>query len=195
MVKRLLAMALALMAALSIAACGGNGAGGTTAPTSTSSAAPGGADLGRGDESESPPTPTVPPIPPDSIWTFKGELAHRQVLEEGYYVDYTAELDFVKLDGAYPSGQYIGDVYISLKLNAEDYIKDMLKNLPDGYQAICIFRIYRAQSFSDIQGGLRVFDAFLGEFNREFKACLRCASFQCEKPRIHSVSPLVAIYV
>jgi hypothetical protein len=136
MVKRFLATALALILALSIAACGGNGAGGTTAPTSTSSAAPGGADLGRGGESESPPTPTVPPIPPDSIWTFKGEVAHRQVLEEGYYVDYTAELDFVKLDGAYPSGQYIGDVYISLKLNAEDYIKDMLKNLPQGMASI-----------------------------------------------------------
>lgn len=133
MVKRLFPMTLALMAALCITACfGGNGSGlaEAAAPTPTPTAVLGGASLDENGEGESPlPTPTVPPIPPDSIWTLKGEWKHRQVLAEGYYVDYTVELDFVKLEGAYPSGQYIGDIYISLKLDADDYIKDMLKNL------------------------------------------------------------------
>lgn len=138
--KKFLAITLALGAALFLAACGGND--GTLKdsplPTPTPTAVPGGANMEMGgDESEQPaPTPTVPPIPPDSIWTLKGEIAHRQVLEEGYYADYTVELDFVKLDGAYPSGQYIGDIYMSLKLDADDYIKDMLKNLPKGMASI-----------------------------------------------------------
>lgn len=140
--KRLLAITLALAVALSAAACGGNttgnAAGGVAPPTSTPTPVLGDASADKsGGESEEPaPTPTVPPIPPDSIWTLKGEFEHRQVLEEGYYADYTVELDFVKLDGAYPSGQYTGDIYMSLKLDAEDYIKDMLKNLPKGMASI-----------------------------------------------------------
>lgn len=137
--KRLLAITLALMSALFIAACGGNGAGGMMggAATPTPTAVLGGANTDNGDKGEAPvPTPTVPPIPPDSIWTLKGEFEYRQVLEEGYYADYTVELDFVKLDGAYPSGQYTGDIYMSLKLDADDYIKDMLKNLPEGMASI-----------------------------------------------------------
>ncbi|HOR13216.1 MAG TPA: hypothetical protein PKX46_04765 [Clostridia bacterium] len=102
------------------------------APTPTPTSVLGGANAGKNGGESTPPVPTVPPIPPDSIWTLKADINHRQVLEEGYFADYTVELDFIKLDGAYPSGQYIGDIYISLKLDAEDFIKDMLKNLPVG---------------------------------------------------------------
>ncbi len=138
--KKLLVLTLVLTTALCVAACGGNGGGAVALPTPTPTAVldPGGANMDTGGDAgeTTAPTPTVPPIPPDSIWTLKGEIEHRQVLAEGYYADYTVELDFVKLDGAYPSGQYIGDVYMSLKLDADEYIKDMLKNLPEGMASI-----------------------------------------------------------
>lgn len=127
--KKLLIFALALIMVMSFAACNDNGVG----PASSSS--PGsGVGGGNGSDEDNPPvpTPTEAPIPPDSIWTLKGEVSFRQVVEEGYYADYTVELDFVKLQGAYPSGQYTGDVYMKLKLDTADFIKEMLKNVPKG---------------------------------------------------------------
>ena len=89
------------------------------------------------DEEEIPPTVTpTPRIPPNGIWTFTGEISRRLVLEEGYYADYAIELDFVKLEGNYPSGRYVGDVYFTFKVDAEDYIKEALKNVPAGIAGI-----------------------------------------------------------
>ncbi|HWS29604.1 MAG TPA: hypothetical protein VN512_05745 [Clostridia bacterium] len=102
-------------------------------PKASPTPTPGGISVDTPQDEDAPvPTPTVNPIPPDSIWTLTGTVNYRQTLEEGYYADYSVELDFVKLDGAYPSGQYTGDVYVSLKLDAADYIKEILSALPEG---------------------------------------------------------------
>ncbi len=131
--KRSFAFTLALFAALLLfSACAVTG---ETAATPTPGLLPGGAS-GNASGEGTAPTPTVAPIPPDSIWTLQAKIDYRQVLEEGYYADYTIELDFVKLGGAYPSGQYTGDAYMSLQLDADDYIKDMLKALPAGMASI-----------------------------------------------------------
>lgn len=125
---------LILAALLAFSACTGGGSMAPKAsPATTPTPTPIGISSGEPQGSDAPAaTPTVPPIPPDSIWTLTGTVNYRQTLEEGYYADYTVELDFYKLDGAYPSGQYTGDVYVTVKLDAEDYIKEMIKALPEG---------------------------------------------------------------
>lgn len=129
--KKILSAALLLLTVLLVlTACA---SGGIAAPTASPTPTPGDFSPGAPTATDAPKvTPTVPPIPPDSIWTLTGTVDYRQTLEEGYYADYTVELDFYKLDGAYPSGQYTGDVYMTVKLDAEDFIKDMIKALPEG---------------------------------------------------------------
>ena len=132
---KVFAIALVLMLILSLAACKANdkeeeednivlgtGGGGTTGGTTG--------------EPEEETGETESRIPPNAIYTITGEIKHRDVLEEGYYADYTVEIDFVKMEGNYPSGRYSGDVYIHLNVDAEDYIKDMLKNVPAGMAGV-----------------------------------------------------------
>jgi hypothetical protein len=133
--KRFVTLALLLLAAtLAFSACTGGGSmAPKVSPTPTSDVFPAGAPQGT----DAPaPTPTVPPIPPDSIWTLTGTVTNRQTLEEGYYADYTVELDFYKLDGAYPSGNYTGDIYVTVKVDADDYIKEILSALPEGMASV-----------------------------------------------------------
>lgn len=133
--KRFVMIALLLFAAIfAFSSCtGGVSTAPKVSPTPTSDILQAGEPQG----SDAPaPTPTVPPIPPDSIWTLKGMVDHRHVIQEGYYMDYTVELDFYKLDGAYPSGNYTGDVYFTVKADADDAIKQALSALPEGMASV-----------------------------------------------------------
>jgi len=136
--KKLIALTLALIVALSLAACGGSALK-DNEDDEDSAPAPvlGGQGAATGGVEEEPPEP--PPetrIPPNAIYKLTGEVKHRLVLEEGYFADFTFEIDFVKYEGAYPSGQYSGDVYMTVKVDAEDFIKDMLKGLPAGVASV-----------------------------------------------------------
>jgi len=132
--KKIFAVALVLILVLSLAACSDKEKeeeedGVTLIGTS------GGGSSSTETESEDEDKPESR-IPPSAIYTITGEIKHRDVLEEGYYADYTIEIDFVKLEGNYPSGRYTGDVYIKLKVDAEDYIKNMLKDVPAGMAGV-----------------------------------------------------------
>lgn len=122
--KKFLVIMLALIMVFSLAAC---------APKDEDEeediilgVAGGGAGQSETEEREGDPETR---IPPPGIWHLTGEVEYRHVLEDGYYEDLLVEIDFGMTEGSYPKGKYTGDVYIEAKIDAEDYIKEMMKGL------------------------------------------------------------------
>lgn len=142
--KRIMTLALALLLAISLAACG-NGA--TTeanqAPAEVSPTPTQGNMSGGSGENDEPKEPQDPPKDDDntgdaqrstpyhdSIWVLEGSGSTMIELAEGYTATYSADLSLVKLDGGSAQGTYQGGLYAAVDLSAGEYIKELLKNMP-----------------------------------------------------------------
>lgn len=68
-----------------------------------------------------------------SIFVITAEGSWRQELAQGYYADYECELYIDKTDAndnRTESGMYTGVCWIKTTLDADEYLKDFLKNVP-----------------------------------------------------------------
>jgi len=68
-----------------------------------------------------------------SIYVIEASGEWRQEVADGYYADYIGELYLHKLDSSdnrSSSGTYTGFFWMKMQLDAADYIKDMLGNVP-----------------------------------------------------------------
>lgn len=154
--RKLFASTLALVLALSLTACGAGtvnidaispgtteqpGAADTTSVQTPAPSAdqPGG--LGGGQtKSDDSPGETVPSgqkSPPDCIWTLTGTVTGSIDISAkkgipGLIQNLTFEFQFDKLSGGYPSGTYDGSIYVGSVVDATEFIKNALKNIPEG---------------------------------------------------------------
>ncbi|MCL2882321.1 MAG: hypothetical protein FWF45_05460 [Coriobacteriia bacterium] len=74
-------------------------------------------------------------VAPNAIWNIKGAVKYRADLGQGIYDNVLLDVDFSKLDGGYPAGRYVGDVYVDSKIDASEYIKNF-SNLVHGLASI-----------------------------------------------------------
>ncbi len=68
-----------------------------------------------------------------SIFVIEASGSWRQELEPGYYADYECELYLDKVDAndnRVSGGTYQGFFWIKMELDTEDYLKDLLKDVP-----------------------------------------------------------------
>jgi len=118
-----LALALCTMALLlGAAACGSGGGGGDN-----------GANLNAKGKDQK--------IPHECIWQLNGTADFKKDVGKdqgmpGYYEIIHMDFQFDKLTGMYPSGDYRGNIYLDLKVDADEAIKNMLANLPPGMASI-----------------------------------------------------------
>ncbi len=85
---------------------------------------------------------------PPSIFVIEASGSWRQELAPGYYANYECEFYADKLDEAdnqSASGQYTGVFWMKTELEADDYLKELLKNVPmdmqfdAGGEGVCDF--------------------------------------------------------
>ena len=74
-------------------------------------------------------------VAPNAIWNIKGTVKYRDDLGQGIYDNVLLDVDFSKLDGGYPAGRYVGDVYVNSKIDGSEYIKKF-SNLVHGLASI-----------------------------------------------------------
>jgi hypothetical protein len=79
--------------------------------------------------------------PPDCIWQLNGTADFKKDIGKdqgmpGYYEIIHMDFQFDKLTGRYPAGEYRGNIYLDLKVDADEAIKQMLANIPQGMAQI-----------------------------------------------------------
>jgi len=151
--KRMLAIALALVLILSLTACTattGNGISNDDEenPASTPAYMPGGQRGGQGegdqpadDGGDGQPDERSSPYH-DSIWVLEGSGSTTITLEEGYFATYSVDMSLVKLEGGSAQGTYQGGMYITTDIDADEFIKDLLKDVPADFGAFLNFDVH-----------------------------------------------------
>ncbi len=84
-------------------------------------------------EKSSEESQTKSTIYPPSIFAIEASGSWRQELAQGYYADYECEFYADKLDetsNQSASGQYTGVFWMKTSIDAEEYLKDLLKDVP-----------------------------------------------------------------
>jgi len=129
-------LALAMLAGCSKKGPGsgyGGPNGGSGAGSGTGSNTRGGGSGGSGSQTKQDKAQDH--IPPNAIWALNGTVKYKADLGNSIYDNITLDLDFSKLEGNYPSGKYVGDVYINEVLDASQYAKNF-SNLTHGLASI-----------------------------------------------------------
>lgn len=144
MKKTLMLFMLAVL--LLLTACGKDAAapGATPTPTPVAAQKTGDPSLpGNGGQNTAPPAETAPPKATEearksnlydpSIYVIEASGTWQEELEKGYYANFEAEIYLDKVDSnnnRVVAGAYQGFCWINVKLDAAEWIEDMLKDVP-----------------------------------------------------------------
>lgn len=132
--KKTVAILLLLLLAFGLAACGGQPADAEESPSPLPGAAAQGGEAEDGGEEAQPEEGAKKnDLYDPSIFVIEASGSWRQELAPGYYADYECELYLDKFDAndnRSASGQYTGVFWTKTSIDAEEYISEMLQNVP-----------------------------------------------------------------